>query len=177
MLKPRVEEAINAQIQRELYSSYLYLSMAAHLASRNLPGFSHWLNVQAQEEMIHVIKFYTHVLDRGGKVTLQAIEAPPHEWPTLEAIFQATLAHERYITENIHDLVDIAAAERDHGTHAFLQWYVNEQVEEEKNAEDLLAKIQLLGGTGHGVFMMDRDLAARPAPFPTPPALLPGGAP
>jgi ferritin len=167
MISPKMQEALNDQINAEYYSSYLYLAMAAHCAGNNLAGFASWFRVQTQEEMFHAMKFFDYVLERGGRVELKPIEGPPTEWDSPVAIFEATLEHERHVTSLINKLVDLAVAERDHATQAFLQWFVNEQVEEEASAESILRKLQMVAGAPGGVFWLDRELAQRTF---TPPA-------
>jgi ferritin len=162
MLSKKMQEALNAQINAEYYSSYLYLSMAAHCQASNLEGIAAWLRIQADEEMIHAMKIYDFVLERGGRVVLTAIEAPASEWESPLAIFEATYAHEQYVTERINKLVDLAIAESDHATNAFLQWFVNEQVEEEANADAVLQKLKLMADAPGGLFMLDRELGQRP---------------
>lgn len=161
MLSKKMEESLGAQINAEYYSSYLYLSMAAHCRAVNLDGFSNWMRIQAQEEMTHAMKFYDFVLERGGRVKLRAIEAPPSEWPSPKALFEATLEHERHVTDLINKLVDLAIAEKDHATNAFLQWFVNEQVEEEASADAVLQKLLMIGDAPGGLFMLDRQLGLR----------------
>lgn len=163
MISKKMQEALNAQINAEYYSSYLYLSMAAHVRAINLEGFAAWLRIQAQEEMIHAMKMYDFVLERGGRVSLTALEGPPTEWASPTAIFEATLEHERYVTDRINKLVDLAIAGSDHATNAFLQWFVNEQVEEEANAEAVLQKLRLMADAPGGLFMLDQQLGQRPA--------------
>jgi len=158
-----MHEALNAQINAEYYSSYLYLSVAAHCQAINLTGFANWLRVQADEELIHALKFYDFILERGGRVTLGPIEAPASEWESPLAIFEATLAHEQYVTDRINKLVDLAIAESDHATNSFLQWFVNEQVEEEASADAVLQKLKLVAGAPGGLFMLDQEMAQRPA--------------
>jgi ferritin len=161
MLSEKMEKALNEQIMWELYSSYLYLSMSAHFLSANLSGFANWMRVQAQEELVHAIKFYDFVNERGGRVVLQTIKAPPSEWTTPVSVFEDTLKHERQVTKRINDLVDVALKEKDHATNIFLQWFVTEQVEEEASAKEILEKLKLLGDARGGLFMMDRELAQR----------------
>jgi len=163
MLSEKMQEALNSQINAEYYSSYLYLSMAAHCQAINLEGFASWLRVQADEEMIHAMKIYDFVLERGGRVALAAIEAPPSEWESPLAIFEATYAHEQYVTGRINKLVDLAIAESDHATSTFLQWFVNEQVEEEASADAVLQKLKLMADAPGGLFMLDQQLGQRPA--------------
>ncbi len=161
MVSEKIEKALNNQLNAELYSAYLYLSMSAYFKSGNLDGFANWMYVQAQEELTHAKKFYDFLHQRGGRVTLGAIEAPPTHWESPEAVFKATVAHEEKVTGLIHELVDIAMAERDHAAQIFLQWFVTEQVEEEESANAVLQKLQFLDGARGGLFMIDRELAQR----------------
>ena len=168
-LSKKMEKALNAQINAEMYSSYLYLSMASDLNSKALDGFSNWMKTQAQEELYHAMKFYDFVLERGGSVVLDAIEAPQIKWKTPLAIFQGAYNHELLVTGLINDLVDLAIKEKDHATNNFLQWYVKEQVEEEASADEIVQKLKLIGNQGNGIFMLDKEVGAR-APlfsFPT----------
>ena len=168
MLSQKVQGALNDQINAEYYSSYLYLAMAAHCEAINLDGFGNWLRVQAQEEMVHAMKFFDFVLERGGRVELKPLEGPPSSWESPLVIFEATLEHEQYITGRINKLVDLAIAESDHASNAFLQWFVNEQVEEESSADAILQQLKLMQDAPGGLFMMDRELASRT--FTPPPA-------
>lgn len=160
-ISKKMEKAINGQINAEMYSSYLYLSMAADLDGKALAGFSSWMKTQAQEELYHAMKLYDFVLERGGTITLDAIEAPQKEWKTPLAIFQAAYKHELLVTSLINGLVDLAIKEKDHATNNFLQWYVKEQVEEEASADEIVQKLKLIGGKGDGLFMLDKEMAAR----------------
>lgn len=165
MLKPRMEQALAAQMNAELYSAYLYLSMSNYFKTTGLDGFAHWMHLQAQEELSHGMKFYEFIHQRGGSVALAGIAAPPAGWESPLAVFEATLAHERKVTGLIHALVETAAAEKDHATLIFLQWFVTEQVEEEESAGAVLQRLALLGADKGGLFMLDREMAARgPAP-------------
>ncbi len=161
MLSKKMEKALNDQIQAEIYSAYLYLSMEAYFQSINLTGFASWMRVQYQEEMAHAMKFYGYINERGGRVILQAIESPPSDWESPLAVFEATLEHEQKVTARINDLVDVAIAERDHATNNFLQWFVAEQVEEEDSANGVVEQIKLLGDAQGGIFMLDRELGQR----------------
>jgi len=161
MLSEKIGEALNAQINAELYSAYLYLSMSACFSSINLPGFASWMKVQAQEEMLHASMFYDYVNERGGRVRLKEIAAPPNEFDSPLAIFEATLGHERKVTGLINDLVNIAIEEKDHAAQVFLQWFVSEQVEEESTADGILQKLKLIGDDKSGLFMMDQELGRR----------------
>ena len=164
MLSQEMEKALNNQINAEMYSSYLYLSMNAYFKSVNLEGFANWMQCQAQEEMIHAMKIYDFVNQRGGRVILKGIDAPPDSWNSPLVVFEETLQHEQKVTALINDLVDIAIKERDHATNAFLQWFVTEQVEEEESADGVLQQLKLLGDVGGGLYMLDREMASRSAP-------------
>ncbi|MDP2933810.1 MAG: ferritin [bacterium] len=161
MLNKTMAMALNEQMNREFYSAYLYLSMSAYSAYIGLKGAANWFYVQYQEEMVHFDKLYHYVLSQGEIVGLKAVKAPPAEFKSLMDMFEQTLKHERYITKSIHDLVDLAIKEKDHATEVFLQWYVTEQVEEESNDNDVLARLRLAGKDGNGLFMVDKELATR----------------
>jgi ferritin len=164
MFSDRMQKALNGQVNAELYSSYLYLSMNAYFKSVNLDGFANWMYAQAQEELMHAMKFYDFINQRGGRTLLAAIEAPPDQWDSPLAVFEDTLKHEKKVTGLINGLVDIAMEERDHATQIFLQWFVTEQVEEEESVGNVLEQLKLLGDAKQGLFMMDRQLATRQAP-------------
>ena len=168
-MSKKMEKALNGQINAEMYSSYLYLSMAADLDDKALAGFSNWMKIQAQEELFHAMKLYDFVLERGGNVTLDAIEAPQASWKSPLALFQAAYKHELLVTGLINDLVNLAIKEKDHATNIFLQWFVEEQVEEEASADEVVQKLKLIGGKGDGLFMLDKEMAVR-APLFTFPA-------
>jgi ferritin len=161
MLTENMQKALNGQLNAELYSSYLYLSMNAYFKSVNLDGFANWMHYQAQEELEHSLKFYDFILQRAGTVQLQQIDAPPSEWSSPLAVFEATLEHEQKVTGLINGLVDVAHEERDHATNIFLQWFVSEQVEEEENVGGVLEQLKLMGDAQGGLFMIDRELAKR----------------
>lgn len=161
MVKDKIIESLNHQLNSELYSSYLYLSMAAYFENENLSGFSHWMRMQSQEEYGHAMKFYGYILEVGGKVNLQKIEAPKASWKSGQDIFEETLKHEQEVTKSIYDIVDLTVSEKDHATNIFLQWFVTEQVEEESTADKILNKIKLLGDTKNGLFLLDRELGMR----------------
>ena len=163
MLNEKMKKALNDQLNAELYSSYLYLSMNAYFKSVNLDGFANWMYYQAQEELEHSLKFYDFIIRRGGKVQLQQIAAPPTEWNSPLAVFEATLEHEQKVTGLINNLVDVAHEERDHATSIFLQWFVSEQVEEEESVGGVLEQLKLIGDAKGGLFMVDRELAKRGA--------------
>jgi ferritin len=161
MLKPAVLEALNKQINAEIASSYLYLSMAAHLESRNFRGMAHWMQVQAREEWGHAMKIYQYVLEVGGQVVLKQIDAPKATWNSVLEVFEDTATHERHVTEMIHALLKLAIQEADFPTQGFLQWFVKEQVEEESQARMIVEKLQMMGEGNIGLFILDRELAAR----------------
>ncbi|MBN2280531.1 MAG: ferritin [Candidatus Marinimicrobia bacterium] len=161
MLKPKIEKAINEQINKELYSAYLYQAMSAHAANIGLEGIANWMDIQAQEEMTHARKFYDYILEQGGKIELVAIEKPDSDYQTVKDMFEKTLAHEKLVTASIHDLVYLAREERDYATEIFLSWFVTEQVEEESNVNAILDKLKLIGDGGNGLFMIDKDLSTR----------------
>jgi ferritin len=161
MLSKKMEKAINRQINAELYSSYLYLSMATYFESISLGGFSNWMRQQAQEELFHAMKMFDFVCERGGRVILTAIDGPPSAWKSPLETFQNVLAHEQKVTALINDLVNLALDERDHATNIFLQWFVSEQVEEEATAGALADKLKLIGKDANGLFMLDTELGQR----------------
>jgi ferritin len=167
MITDKTTGLLNDQINAELYSAYLYLAMSSDAGFKGWPGAGNWFFVQAQEEMTHAQRLYNYVNSVGRKVVLAAIEQPPSEFESLTAMFRAALNHERKVTAMINHLVDAAVDDHDHATQAFLQWFVTEQVEEEKNAGDVLAKVDLAGEDRAGTFMVDTELAAR---MFTPPA-------
>ncbi|MBN2003695.1 MAG: ferritin [Anaerolineae bacterium] len=160
-LSKNLEDAINEQIQAELYSAYMYLSMSAYFESLNLPGFAHWMRVQTHEEMEHAMKFYHYVFERGGRVTLCAIQQPPAEFESALDVAEKTYAHEQHVTSLIYKLYELALAEKDHATAAFLQWYINEQVEEENNARTIVEQLKMVGDRVHGLLMLDHQLGGR----------------
>ena len=152
---------MNAQLNAELYSSYLYLSMASYFESIDLAGFGHWMRVQAQEELFHGMKFFDYISERGGKVTLSKIDGPATTWKSPSAPFDQAYKHEQKVTGLINELVNLAIKEKDHATNNFLQWFVKEQVEEEASASEIVQKLKLIGGKGNGLFMLDQELSQR----------------
>lgn len=161
MINKKIEEAFNKQLNAETYSAYLYWAMSASLEKMNLPGFANWMRVQAQEEMTHAMKFYTHIIERDGTVELTAIDAPPVKWDNIKAVFESALEHERLVSGLINNLVDLAIEQKDHAANMFLQWFVTEQVEEEKNATDILGKLEIAGNTAAGLYLLDNEMATR----------------
>lgn len=161
MISKKMEKALNKQINAETYSAYLYWSMSAALEAMNLRGCAFWMRAQAQEEMMHAMKFFDYVYERGGRVTLTAIDGPPTEWKDITAVFRNVLAHEKHVTGLINGLADLAVQEKDHAAGIFLQWFVSEQVEEEAGAVDILSKLDLIGHSAGGLYMLDRELGQR----------------
>ncbi len=161
MLKEKIEKALNEQINRELYSSYLYLSMCAYAQKLGLPGIANWMKVQAKEELTHANKFFDYIIERNGKVELKAIDAVPVEFGNIIETFQKVLEHEEYISESINKLVDIAIEISDHATRSMLMWYVDEQVEEEANVVAILDQLRIVEGKGQGLYLIDKELSTR----------------
>ena len=161
MIGTKLLDALNKHMNEELYSSYLYLSMAAYCESINLPGFSHWLMKQVDEERGHAMLFYQHIVDRGGRASLAEIARPPAEFGAPAAMFGQILGHEREISSMIHSLYDLAQHEQDYPAQVFLQSLIAEQVEEEKTTEDILASLELIGQEKSGLLMIDRELGSR----------------
>src|SRR5215204_2439320 len=163
MLGKTIQDAINEQIKNELYSAYQYLAMAAYCESVNLSGFAHWMRTQSQEETEHAMKFYDFILDRNGRVVLQAIEQPVVEFGSPLEVFERALEHEREVTAMINNLYGLAVRENDYASHTFLQWFVTEQVEEEKNAGDVVETLRMIGDKSEALFLLDRELGQRRA--------------
>jgi ferritin len=158
MFSKILQNGFNDQIQKELYSSYLYLAMAAHFESVNLPGFASWMKKQADEERSHGMRLWEHVYDRGGKVELKAIEQPPAAFGKPLEVFQQVLEHEQKVTASINALYALALKEGDVAAQSWLQWFVNEQVEEEKNASELVAQLKMSGELAFGALFMDKHV-------------------
>lgn len=158
MLSQDIQTAINSQIKNEYYSSYLYLSMAAYCESINFAGFAAWLRNQSEEELTHALRFFDYMLDRDGRVVLDTIAKPPSEFGSLLEMFQQVLDHEKEVTGMINRLYEIAVAENDHATTVELQWFIKEQVEEEKSASDMVENIKLAGDNSAALLMLDRQL-------------------
>jgi len=161
MLNNTMLDELNKQINREIYSAYLYMSMSAYSQYIGLKGFANWFMVQYNEEMEHAMKIYTYVNDHGAQVELMAIDEPPAEFDSALDMFEKTLEHEQFITKSINDLVDLAITEKDHATEIFLQWFVTEQIEEEGNDNDIISQLKLIGDNGNGLLMLDRELGNR----------------
>ncbi len=161
MLSKKIEKEFNTQINAEIYSAYLYLSMSAYLSSVNLNGFANWMKVQYEEEMQHAFKFYNFILDRGGIVELDTIEKPKKEWNNVVEVFEDSLKHEQHVTSLINNLMDLAKEENDHASVSFLHWFVDEQVEEEASVDEILQQLKVIEGKGSGLFMLDREAKSR----------------
>ncbi|MBP1655020.1 MAG: ftnA 1 [Bacteroidetes bacterium] len=163
MLSTSLTDAINEQIAFEMNSAYIYLGMSAYCESRNLPGFAKWLRLQWQEEVAHGMKLYDMVFARGGKVTLQGIDKPSVKYSSVLDVFKQVLAHEKKVTASINKLYSLASKENDYATQVALQWFISEQVEEEKNAGDIIAAIELVGDSGTALYMLDKQMGSRAA--------------
>ena len=161
MLSKTLQDAFNAQINNELYSAYLYLSMAAHFDSKNLPGFARWMHIQYQEETKHAMKLYTYVYDRAGAVTLKAIAQPPTKFKTPLEIFEQVLEHEQKVTGMINKLYELSVKEKDYPTQSMLKWFIDEQVEEEKSAGEIIAMLKMIGDSQVSLMMADHQVGAR----------------
>jgi ferritin len=166
MLNERMQEALNEQLNWELYSSYLYASMSAYFQSINLKGFANWMHVQALEELTHAGKFFNFINERAGRVLLQPIGGPPTQWESPKEAFVDALGHEQIVTLRINDLVNLAMDERDHASNIFLQWFVTEQVEEEASVDEVLQQLKLAGDRPETLFLIDRELGQRAFTMP-----------
>jgi ferritin len=156
-----MQDAINEQINKELYSAYMYLSMAAYCEDANLPGSARWMRAQANEEVEHAMKFFDYVNERGGRVVLKAIDQPAVEFQGLLDVFERTLEHEQYVTSLIDNLYTLALEEKDYASQSFLQWFIDEQVEEEASATEIVETLKMIGDKGHALVMLDRQLGSR----------------
>lgn len=161
MISKKMQEAINEQINKELYSEYLYLSMAAYFDALGYEGFAHFMKVQAKEEHEHAMKFYEYLTDRGGRVILKQIDEPQIDFDSVDEVFELSYKHEQFVTKSINELVDLAIKENDHASVSFLNWFVDEQVEEEATMDAILTKLEMIDGKGMGLLMLDRELAKR----------------
>ncbi len=161
MLGKTIEDALNQQIRNEMYSSNLYLAMAAHCESVQLPGFAHWLRVQSREEMGHALALFDYIVDRGGRARVLGIDQPPADYETPLSIFEQVLEHEKKVTAAIHDLYEKALAEKDYATQVRLQEFIQEQVEEERTADTIVAQLKAIGGSTGSLFYIDRHMGKR----------------
>lgn len=163
MISKKMQDAINEQINKELFSSYLYLSMAAHFESENLPGFGNWLRIQAEEEREHAMKLFDHLLERGGKVELKAIAAPATTWESSLTAVEEVVEHEQKVTQSIHDLYQVALSEKDFAAQVMLHWFIEEQVEEEASAQAILDNMKRIESHDTAILMLDHRLSKRKA--------------
>jgi ferritin len=163
MLNAKIQDALNRQINAELYSSYLYLSMAAYFEANDLKGMAHWMSIQTGEENAHAMRIFDFINDRGGRVTLGPIEAPKTEWKSPLDVFEDAYKHEQKITGMINDLMNLVAVEKDGAGHDFLEWFAREQVEEEAAAQLIVAQLKMVGDNGPGRYMIDLQLGQRAA--------------
>lgn len=167
MISKKMQDAINEQINREMFSEYLYISMQAWFANQNLDGMATWMDAQGKEERFHAMKFYNYLIERGGKVILKAIDKPTTEFGSPLKAFTEALKHEQFISKSINDLMELAIKEKDHATKSFLQWFVDEQVEEEASVDKVVQKLKMVGDNGYGIFMIDNELGTRVYTPPT----------
>ena len=161
MINKKMQDAFNDQVAAEFYSSYLYLSMAAYLEDNDLPGMAHWMRIQYQEETFHAEKIFDYVIERDGRAEIKAWEAPPREWESALDVFEGAYKHEQKVTALINGLMDVAIEEKDHAAAIFLQWFVNEQVEEEASVKTVVQQLKMLGDSKAGLFQVDRELGQR----------------
>jgi len=161
MISKTIESALNKQVNREFYSEFLYLSMASYFETVSLKGFAKWMRVQAKEEHAHAMKIFEYIITRGGKVTIDALEAPKTKWASAGKVFEDSYAHEQKVTAMINALVDLSIKEKDHASFEMLQWFVKEQVEEEQNASDILNQIVIVGDRPGHLFALDHHLGKR----------------
>ena len=163
MLNATLESALNDQMNAELYSVHLYLSMAAHFESENLRGFANWMRIQHQEETSHALRIFDYINDRNGRAVVQSIDQPPTEFESVLGVMEMTLEHERHVTAMIEDLYREAQAQKDYATHVLLEWFIEEQVEEEKAVDEIIDDLKLIDGDGTGLLILDGRLAERTA--------------
>ena len=168
MISKKIEDAVNAQINAEFWSAYLYLAMAMQFEADGRSGIANWFRIQFKEEQAHAEIFINYLVQRGGRVVLQPIEAVPSEWPNALSAFEATLAHEQKVTSLINNLYALAEAEHDYATRGKLDWFVSEQVEEEETAQNLIDRLKLIGNDGLALYMLDQELAQRVYNVPSP---------
>ena len=167
MLNKKMAKAFNEQINKEMYSAYLYMAMSAQCSEMGLKGFASWFMAQYHEEMFHAMKMYEYVLRQGETIQLKAISQPPAAFKSALDMFQQTLSHEQSVTKSLNDLMDLATDNKDHASKIFLGWYITEQVEEEDNDKDIINQLKLIGDNGQGILMLDRELGSRSVTVPT----------
>ncbi len=161
MVSKKMQKVLNEQLNREYFSAYLYLSMSSYCSDIGLNGSAHWFFEQYKEEVEHGMKIYEYMLQRGVKIEFEQIDKPEGEFESILDVFEKSLAHEQFMTNNLNELSDLAMKDKDHATYNFLQWFVTEQVEEEATVSDIIAKIKLIGKDGNGLYMIDAELASR----------------
>lgn len=161
MISDKMQAAINDQINKELYSEYLYLSMAAWFAAKGLKGFENWMRCQVKEERAHALMMYSYLNEAGGEAKMLPIEGPPTEFASALEIFEKALEHEQFVTSRINAIMNLAVEEKDHASMAFFQWFVTEQVEEEASAKEMADQLRLIGADGRGILMLDREAGTR----------------
>ena len=161
MISQKMQSAINDQIAAEFYSAYIYLAMSAYLESIDLPGCANWMRIQYKEECFHAEKFFDYVIERDGRSEVRKMDVPPKDYASVLEVFEKAYAHEQKVTSLINNLVDIARSEKDHASEVFLQWYVNEQVEEESSVKKIIQQLKMVGDSRGGLFMIDRELGQR----------------
>lgn len=167
MISEKMNTALNEQVNKEMYSAYLYMSMSSACSAMGLKGFATWFMSQYHEEMFHAMKLYGYIQSQDGEIRLQTIAEPPAAFENPLEMFTKTLEHERFVTRSINELMELAIGEKDHATQIFLQWYVSEQVEEEETDNDILSQLKLIKDSPHGLLMLDRELGARAVSVPT----------
>lgn len=166
MITKKMETALNGQINKEFYSAYLYLAMSAYCNQLNMPGAEHWFRMQYDEEILHMTKLFDYVMQHGAQARLLQIDEPPSDFGSILQAFEASLAHEQFVTKSINELLDIAVEDRDHATQVFLQWFITEQVEEEANVQEIVQRLKLAGEDGGALIMLDDKLSLRLPPTP-----------
>ena len=167
MISQKMEKEINSQITREMYSAYLYMSISANASRDGLKGIATWFMVQYHEEMVHAMKMYEYIIRQGGRVVLDVIQKPPSSWKSPLEMFENALEHEKTVTKNINNLLDLAVSEKDHASQTFFHWYVTEQIEEEDNATDITQKLRLIGDNAGALYLLDKELGARMLTVPS----------
>jgi ferritin len=168
MISEEMQKTLYQQLNDEFYSAYLYLAMSAYCAHIDFSGAANWLKQQYEEEQMHATKIYNYLIDQGAHVVLREIPQPPSEFGKIMEVFKSSLRHEQAMTAKLNNLSDQALKEKDHATYNLLQWFVNEQVEEEATVSEIISKLKLVGEDGYGLLMIDNELGSRPAPAPIP---------
>ncbi len=163
MVNKKMLKAFSDQVNKEFYSAYYYLSMVSFFEKKSLTGFANWMRIQAKEELGHGYKIYNYLISRGGEMEFETIEAPKEQWETVLDVVEALYEHEQFVTKSIHELMDLAMEEKDHASRSFIQWFVDEQVEEEDNASSLVDKVKFANGEPRSILFIDKELSARTA--------------